>query len=83
MEMKYGSDKNYEVHKVHVDYLRSPKYYSLKPTDLDDYTDTSEVLEFPDYVAYEIINTLVKIILENSSDINRMQSHVAANTSIS
>ena len=83
MEMKYGSDKNYEVHKVHVDYLRNPKYYSLTPADLDDYTDASEVLEFPDYVAYEIINTLVKIILENSSDINRMQSHVAANTSIS
>lgn len=81
MEMKYGNDPDYEVVAVYVDYLRSPYYYSLTSAQLDAIADSSTVIEFPDYVIYEVINTLVKLILENGSN-PRMQTHVAANTSI-
>jgi hypothetical protein len=68
MEMKYGNDPDYEVVAVYVDYLRSPYYYSLTSAQLDAIADSSTVIEFPDYVIYEIINTLVKLILENGSN---------------
>ena len=38
--------------------------------------DTSQMMEFPDYVCQEIINELVHIVMENSSD-PRMQTHPA------
>lgn len=81
MQIKYGEDPRYELTEVRIDYLRAPYYYTLTQDQLDDWTDNSMIIEFPDYVVYEIINTLVKIILENGSN-PRMQSHVAANTSI-
>ena len=81
MQIKYGEDPNYVLKEVRIDYLRAPYYYTLTQDQLDDFQDRSMIIEFPDYVVYEIINTLVKLILENGSN-PRMQSHVAANTSI-
>ena len=43
--------------------------------------DTSDVLEFPDYVCWEIINELVHIIMENISD-QRLQTHPVVSQSI-
>nr|DAK03589.1 MAG TPA: hypothetical protein [Bacteriophage sp.] len=43
--------------------------------------DTSQVLEFPDYVCQEIINELVKLLLENASD-PRLQTNLAVNQTI-
>jgi len=40
--------------------------------------DTSQSLEFPDYVCQEIINELVKNIMENISD-PRIQTHPLVN----
>lgn len=81
MQIKYGSNPRYTLNEVRIDYLRAPYYYTLTQEQLDDFTDSSMIIEFPDYVIYEIINTLVKMILENGSN-PRLQSHVAANTSI-
>lgn len=81
MQIKYGEDPRYKLTEVRIDYLRAPYYYTLTQDQLDDWADNSMIIEFPDYVVYEIINTLVKMILENGSN-PRMQSHVAANTSI-
>lgn len=81
MQIKYGEDPKYKLTEVRIDYLRAPYYYTLTQDQLDDWADNSMIIEFPDYVVYEIINTLVKMILENGSN-PRMQSHVAANTSI-
>jgi hypothetical protein len=39
------------------------------------------MLEFPDYVCYEIINELVKLLLENASD-PRLQTNIPVNQSI-
>ena len=36
--------------------------------DLLSVEDNTQVLEFPDYVCYEIINIYVRLLLENASD---------------
>jgi hypothetical protein len=38
-------------------------------------------MEFPDYVVQEIINELVHIVMENSSD-QRLQTHIPISQSI-
>lgn len=53
---------------VYVDYLRAPQYLTLDQELLDEITDNSSVIEFPDYVVYEIINEIVTIIMENGSN---------------
>jgi hypothetical protein len=40
--------------------------------------DTSDEMEFSDYVCYEIINEFVKLLLENASD-PRLQTNYAIN----
>lgn len=81
MQIKYGSDPTWLLKEVRVDYLRAPYKYTLTPDQLDDMVDTSMIIEFPDYVIYEIINTLVKLILENGSN-PRIQTHMGVNQTI-
>lgn len=82
MEIKYGNAlTDHKVEAVYVDYLRAPRYYSITVDELDDPTDTTEIIEFPDYVVYEIVNVLVKLVMENSNN-PRVQNHVGVNTSI-
>lgn len=81
MQIKCGKDPNYTLHSVFIDYLCAPQYLTLDPTQLDTVTDTSQIIEFPDYVVYEIINDIVKLILENQSN-PRIQTHTAVNTTI-
>jgi hypothetical protein len=74
MELRYGADDtDFKLEKVAVDYIKTPQHILLTQTQVDRTTDTSQVLEFPDYVCQEIINELVMIILENISD-PRLQS---------
>lgn len=81
MQIKYGDDPNYKLTEVQIDYLRAPYYYTLTQDQLDDIQDKSMIIEFPDYVVYEIINTLVKLILENGGN-PRIQTHMGVNQSI-
>lgn len=82
MEIKCGNQKNnYELEAVYIDYLRAPQYMSITQDELDAVEDKSTIIEFPDYVVYEIINELVTIIMENAGD-KRLQSHVAVTQSI-
>lgn len=69
MEIRYGKDDSvFEPVLVRVDYLKTPQYIRLTQEQLDSTIDTSQVLEFPDYVCQEILNGLVKLIMENASD---------------
>ena len=43
--------------------------------------DTSQIMEFPDYVCQEIINELVTLIMERDAD-PRTQSHQVVSQSI-
>lgn len=82
MEIRYGKDNSlFELKKVYVDYLKSPQTIRLTQEQLDTTEDTSQIMEFPDYVCQEIINELVNLVMENSSD-PRLQTHIPISTSI-
>jgi hypothetical protein len=61
-------DSDYAVNRIQLTYLRSPMYVSMTQEDLLSVEDNTQVLEFPDYVCYEIINIYVRLLLENASD---------------
>ena len=82
MEIRYGKDNTlFKLNKVYVDYLKSPQNIRLTQEQLDTTEDTSQIMEFPDYVCQEIINELVNLVMENSSD-PRLQTHIPISTSI-
>ena len=82
MEIRYGKDSDtFEPISVQVDYLKTPQYIRLTQEQLDKTQDTSQIMEFPDYVCQEIINGLVKLVMENASD-PRLQTNIPINQTI-
>ena len=82
LEIRYGKDNSlFELTNIWVDYIKAPQHIRLTQEQLDLTEDTSQKMEFPDYVCQEIINELVHIVMENSSD-PRMQTHPAFSQSI-
>lgn len=82
MEIRYGKDTSlFELVNVYIDYLKTPQNIRLTQEQLDLTEDTSQMMEFPDYVCQEIINVLVKLVMENSSD-PRLQTHIPVDTTI-
>lgn len=82
MEIRYGKDNRvFELTEVQLDYLKTPQLIRLTQTQLDSTADTSQVLEYPDYVCQEIINELTKLIMENSSD-PRLPSNYQVNQTV-
>jgi hypothetical protein len=69
------------ITNITVDYLKTPAPILLTEEQRDDLTDTSQVLEFPEYVANEIIKSLVILVLENAGD-ERIQTHPQVNMSV-
>lgn len=74
-----GDDDKYLLKSITFKYLISPKLFTIDDIDLENETGTE--LEYSDYVCFEIINELLKLILENSSD-PRLQSNLPINQSI-
>lgn len=56
-------------------------YVSMDQDDLIEEEDGTQVLEFPDYVCYEIINIYVRLLLENAGD-PRLQTNIPINQTI-
>lgn len=81
MELRYGKDNRVKLNAVYVDYLKTPQNIILSQDELDLVDDTSQLLEFPDYVCLEIVNELVQIVMENASD-PRLQTHIPVSQSI-
>ena len=82
LEIRAGNYKSsLELEKVTIDYLKTPQKIILTEEQRDDLTDTSQVLEFPDYVVNEIVKNLVVLVLENSSD-ERTEGYPKVNVSI-
>jgi len=82
MEIRYGKDfSTFFPSKLYIDYLRSPQYIRLTQDQIDEVLDTSQLIEFPDYVCQEIINELIKLVLENASD-PRLQTNIPINQTI-
>ena len=82
LEIRCGEDNPlFELTDILVEYLRIPQNINLTQDQLEMVEDTSQIMEFPDYVCQEIINELVKLLLENSSD-PRLQTNLAVNQTI-
>lgn len=82
MEIRYGKDDSlFKLVNVYIDYLKSPQFIRLTQEQVDQVTDSSQILEFPDYVCQEIVNELIKLLMENSSD-PRLQTNIPINQSI-
>lgn len=83
LELRFGDDTFYKPSGVYIEYIKAPMYIRLTQEQIDDsLEDTSQILEFPDYVCYEIVNILTKLIMENASD-PRLQTNSPINNTIS
>lgn len=82
MEVRYGKDSSvFKLDRIYVDYIKTPQHIRLTQEQLDMTRDTSQIMEFPDYVCQEIINELVKLMMENAGD-PRLQTHIPINQTI-
>lgn len=82
MEIRYGKDNTvFELIDVFVDYIKAPQHIRLTQEQLDLTEDTSQIMEFPDYVCQEIINELTILVMENTAD-PRLQTHIPVTQSI-
>lgn len=81
MEIRCGNSTTYTLNKVVIDYLKVPQYLELTQEEIDNTNDISQILEWPDYMCYEILNELVTLMLENASD-PRLQTNIPINQSI-
>lgn len=81
-EVRYGSDNSiFELIGVQVDYIKAPQKINITEEQMALVDDTSQILEFPDYVCNEILNELVHILMENAAD-PRLQTHSVVSQSI-
>lgn len=82
MEIRYGSDDSiFVLEKVFVDYIKAPQVIRLTQEQVNLTEDTSQIMEFPDYVCQEIINELTNLVMENTAD-PRLQTHPVITQSI-
>lgn len=78
-EIRCGNER--KLAKVIIHYLKTPQTIKLTQEQLDIVQDTSQILEWPDYVCYEIINELVNFVQESVAD-PRLQTHFQVTQSI-
>lgn len=81
-EIRYGKDDTlFQLVEVHVDYVKVPQFIRLTQEQIDLTEDTSQIMEFPDYVNQEIINELVHLVMERTAD-PRLQTNFQMTQSI-
>ena len=82
LELRYGNDDGVFIpNNIYIDYLKSPMYIRLTQEQINSTLDYSQVLEFPDYVCFEIANIFVRLLMENASD-PRLQTNMPINNTI-
>lgn len=82
MEIRYGHDNSiFSLEKVFIDYIKSPQTIRLTQEQVNLTEDTSQIMEFPDYVCQEIINELTMLVMENTAD-PRLQTNPVVTRSI-
>lgn len=68
-EIRYGKDDSlFQLVEVQIDYVKCPQFIRLTQEQIDLTEDTSQIMEFPDYVNQEIINELVHLVMERTND---------------
>jgi hypothetical protein len=63
-----GNMAQFGISSIYIDYLKEPAVDTLTVQQRDLPVDTSDTIEFPEYVCAEILKRVVKLILEVSSD---------------
>ena len=82
MEIMYGKDSSvFDLKSVMIHYIKSPQFVVLTEEQIDKTIDTSQIIEFPDYVVYEIINNLLHLIMENNGN-PRLQTNIPLSQTI-
>lgn len=82
LEIRYGKDTSvFNLQEVQVDYIKSPQFIRLTQKQIDKTEDTSQVMEFPDYINQQIINELVFLVMERNGD-PRLSTTLQINQSI-
>lgn len=81
IEIRSGNNSNLIPTTVYIDYIKKPNPVLLTQDQIDDVIDTSQELEFSEYVCFEIINIVVKLLMELSSD-QRLQTNIPVNQTI-
>lgn len=82
LEIRFGEDDRvFKPYKVYIDYIKAPMFIRLTYDDITSTVDPTRVLEFPDYVCFEIVNEFVKLLMENASD-PRLQTNYPINQTI-
>lgn len=68
-EIRYGKDDSlFQLVEVQIDYVKCPQFIRLTQEQIDLTEDTSQIMEFPDYINQEIINELVHLVMERVND---------------
>ena len=81
-EIRYGWDDSlFQLKEVQIDYVKVPQHIRLTQEQIDLTEDTSQIMEFPDYVNQEIINELVHLVMERSGD-PKLSTHLQISQSI-
>lgn len=82
LELRFGADDGiFTPSNLYIDYIKAPMFLRLTQTQINSTIDTSQVLEFPDYVCFEILNIFVRLLMENASD-PRLQTNIPLNNTI-
>ena len=82
LQIRYGQDDTvFKLKKVLVDYIKTPQHIRLTQEQVNLTRDTSQIMEFPDYVCQEIINELTMLVMENTAD-PRLQTNTIVTQSI-
>lgn len=80
IEILCGSKTGHIAEKVRLRYLKKPQLMNLTDDQIDG-LEQPQTMEFAEYICYEIINDMFKLIAENGSD-PRLQSHLPINQTI-
>lgn len=81
-EIRYGKDDTlFQLAEVQVDYVKVPQHIRLTQEQIDLTEDTSQIMEFPDYVNQEIINELVHLVMERTAN-PRLSTNIQMTQSI-
>ena len=81
-EIRYGKDDSlFQLAEVQIDYVKVPQFIRLTQEQIDLTEDTSQIMEFPDYVNQEIINELVHLVMERSNN-PRLSNNIQMTQSI-
>lgn len=81
LELRIGDDRKYVPTGVYIEYIKAPMHIRLTQDQIYSDLDTSQILEFPDYVCLEILNIFTRLIMENAGD-PRLQTNVPINQTV-